>query len=50
MRCTNCGDGETVEGYTLRFTLARDDTRELDLELCSECVDGFRDEDGIEVG
>lgn len=49
MRCTNCGDGGAVEGYTVSFTLGRDGPREIGLELCSECVDEFRDEDGIEV-
>lgn len=49
MTCTNCGDGEGTEGYTVRFTRGDSEPTEMDLVLCSECVEEFRAESGIEL-
>jgi ribosomal protein S14 len=49
MSCTNCGGGDEVEGYTVRFTQGRDEPHEMDLQLCRECVDEFASEGGIDV-
>jgi len=49
MACSNCGQGALLREYTLRFTLGDQSPRELDIDLCTDCLTELCSEPEIEL-
>ncbi|MFB6139766.1 MAG: hypothetical protein ABEJ26_04955 [Halosimplex sp.] len=47
MTCCHCGDGTLTREYTLAFRLD-DATKELDLALCTACLDELTSDPDVE--